>query len=108
MSVRLNQIIIYVHEGVTSEQLVEDASRRFNISLAGGLQVVPLRLTALVLPETYPRLTLLGQAWGAARLGQEALSKLVPEVWILPGIMLQMPRQLVPYWLQNQNPRHLS
>lgn len=32
------------------------------------------------LPETYPRLTLLGQAWGAVRVGQEALSKLVPEV----------------------------
>ena len=79
-SLLLPQIVIYVREGVTSEQLVEDASRRFNISLVGGLQVVPLRLTALVLPETYPRLTLLGQAWGAARLGHEALTKLVPEV----------------------------
>ena len=45
-----------------------------------GVRVVPLRRTALVLPETYPRFTLVGQAWGAVRLGHEALSKLVPEV----------------------------
>ena len=42
--------------------------------------MVPLRRTALVLPETYPRFTLVRQAWGAAKLGHEALSKLVPEV----------------------------
>ena len=69
-----------MHEGVTADQLVHDASQRFNISLGPGILVVPLRRTALILPETYPRLTLLGQAWGAARLGHEALSKLVPEV----------------------------
>ena len=69
-----------MHEGVTADQLVRDASQRFNISLGPGILVVPLRRTALILPESYPRLTLLGQAWGAARLGHEALSKLVPEV----------------------------
>ena len=66
---------------MTAEQLVRDASQRFNVALLeGGVRVVPLRRTALVLPERYPRFTLIGQAWGAARLGHEALSKVVPEV----------------------------
>ena len=34
----------------------------------------------LLLPERYPRFTLLGQALGSVRLGYEALSKAVPEV----------------------------
>ena len=43
-------------------------------------QVIPLHKGYLVQPEQYPRLTLLGQALGAVRLGYEALSHVVPEV----------------------------
>lgn len=35
---------------------------------------------ALILPEHYPRFTLIRQALGSLRLGWEALSQLVPEV----------------------------
>ncbi|GAX84154.1 hypothetical protein CEUSTIGMA_g11577.t1 [Chlamydomonas eustigma] len=76
------KVAIYVREGVSSEQLVKEASHRFNISLSNDITVVPLNHTSLVLPERYPRLTLLGQAWGATKLGHEALSKFVPEVFI--------------------------
>lgn len=44
------------------------------------VQVIPLHKGYLVQPEQYPRLTLLGQALGAVRLGYEALSHIVPEV----------------------------
>lgn len=71
---------IYSREGSTAEKLSQDASRRFNITLTQPIHVVPLANTAWVLPERYPRFTLLGQSWGAAKLGYEALSKLVPEV----------------------------
>jgi alpha-1,2-mannosyltransferase len=77
--------VIYARAGATAEKMVQDAASRFNVHLDRPVSVVPLERTALVLPESYPRFTLLGQAWGAARLGHEALSKMVPEVrkpWI--------------------------
>ncbi len=82
-STTLSQIYIYVREGALAASLVKDASERFNISLlAESISAVPLRNTDLILPERHPRMTLLGQAWGAARLGHEALSKLVPELFV--------------------------
>jgi hypothetical protein len=44
------------------------------------LQVRGLKRTDLILPELYPSFTLLRQAIGAVKLGQEALNLLVPEV----------------------------
>lgn len=44
------------------------------------LQVVQLHNRHLLLPERYPRFTLLGQALGSVRLGYEALTNAVPEV----------------------------
>lgn len=44
------------------------------------LQVVQLHNRHLLLPQRYPRFTLLGQALGSVRLGYEALTKAVPEV----------------------------
>lgn len=48
------------------------------------LQVIQLHGRHLLLPERYPRFTLLGQALGSARLGYEALTRAVPEVTQLP------------------------
>ena len=44
------------------------------------MQVVQLHNRHLLLPERYPRFTLLGQALGSVRLGYEALTAAVPEV----------------------------
>jgi len=76
------QIVIYARAGVSEQQLVQDAQQRFNIPIKAGIKVVPLVHTDLILPERYPRLTLVGQAVGAARLGAEALRGLVPEVFV--------------------------
>lgn len=58
-----------------------DASRA-GPPASARLQVVPLKHTWLVLPERYPRLTLLGQALGSVLLTLEALNRLVPELYI--------------------------
>ena len=77
------KIFIYAREGINAADLVRDASKRFNIVIDGSrLSFIPLKHTSLILPERYPRLTLLGQGWGAVRLGREALSQLVPELFI--------------------------
>ena len=44
------------------------------------LQVVRLKRSGLLLPQTYPRLTLLGQAVGSVLVAMEALGQVVPEV----------------------------
>ena len=50
----------------------------------GYLQVIQLHSRHLLLPERYPRFTLLGQALGSFRLGHEALKNAVPEVRLMP------------------------
>lgn len=47
------------------------------------LQVIQLHNRHLLLPERYPRFTLLGQALGSFRLGHEALRNAVPEVRLM-------------------------
>lgn len=42
--------------------------------------MVPLQQSGALLPERYPRFTLVGQAMGSVRVGLEALGQLVPEV----------------------------
>ncbi|MEW5302545.1 MAG: hypothetical protein WDW36_005320 [Sanguina aurantia] len=76
------KVLIYAREGVTEEQLVKEAKDRFNVHIEQPFQVVPLALSHLLHPERYPRFTLLRQAIASARVGYEALSKVVPEVYI--------------------------
>lgn len=47
-------------------------------------QVVRLKRSRLLLPQTYPRFTLLGQAVGSVAVALEALGALVPEVRRVP------------------------
>jgi hypothetical protein len=44
-----------------------------------------LRRTRAILPEQYPRFTLIRQAWGSVTLGLEALKLFVPEVGTIPA-----------------------
>lgn len=46
------------------------------------MQVIPLTRCQLILPKTYPRWTMLGQALGSVRLAYDGLSQAVPEVSI--------------------------
>lgn len=45
-----------------------------------SFKVVHLKSAHLLLPETWPRFTLLGQGWGSLVLAYEALQQFVPEV----------------------------
>ncbi|GFH17602.1 uncharacterized protein HaLaN_14267, partial [Haematococcus lacustris] len=78
------KIYIYARQGVSAAQLLADAQQRFSIELEGGsssqpiIEVVPLVNSQLLAPERYPRFTLVGQSWGAARLGRQALLLLRP------------------------------
>ncbi|KAG9333386.1 hypothetical protein JZ751_012695 [Albula glossodonta] len=61
-------------QGVTGEQILDGARRRFNIRLP--------RPRLLVEAALYPYFTLLGQSLGSVFLGWEALSAFVPDVYI--------------------------
>lgn len=57
------------------------------------LQVIQLHKRHLLLPERYPRFTLLGQALGSVRLGHEALTNAVPQVQPLPTLLESLPSE---------------
>ncbi|XP_006639387.2 GDP-Man:Man(3)GlcNAc(2)-PP-Dol alpha-1,2-mannosyltransferase [Lepisosteus oculatus] len=69
-------------QGVTGEQILEGARRRFNIRLPGPVKFVFLKHRFLVEASLYPHFTLLGQSLGSIFLGWEALTELVPDIYI--------------------------
>ena len=75
-------IVIYCGEGSTPAALADHAATRFNLPLAPTFRVVPLRSRAQLLPERYPRLTMVCQAAGAVRVAAEAMRAVVPQVWV--------------------------
>ncbi|GBF92830.1 GDP-Man:Man(3) c(2)-PP-Dol alpha-1,2-mannosyltransferase [Raphidocelis subcapitata] len=75
------RIFVYVHEGVTAQELRRQAAERFNIRLLRPIEVVPLSRSDLIRPERYRHFTMVRQALGAALLGREALSRRAPAVW---------------------------
>lgn len=81
------RIFIYVRQGVTPDALAQDALSRFGIKLERPVEVVQLTRSHLLLPERYPRLTLLLQFAGSGVLAWEALRRRVPEVRILHRLL---------------------
>ena len=87
---RTFRVLVYTGDdptpGVASPaDILKRAEGRFGISFEEGklpLEFVYLSGRRLVLAETYPRFTLLGQSLGAAALAWEALRKRVPDVWV--------------------------
>ncbi|KAI1885429.1 hypothetical protein AGOR_G00220070 [Albula goreensis] len=69
-------------QGVTGEQILDGARRRFNIRLPRPVRFVFLKQRLLVEATLYPYFTLLGQSLGSVFLGWEALSAFVPDVYI--------------------------
>lgn len=68
--------------GVTGQQILDGARRRFNIALPRPVQFVFLRHRLLVEPGLFPHFTLLGQSVGSIFLGWEALTEFVPDIYI--------------------------
>ncbi|KAJ8352599.1 hypothetical protein SKAU_G00240750 [Synaphobranchus kaupii] len=69
-------------QGVTGEQIVDGARRRFDIRLPRPVTFVFLKHRLLVEAAVYPHFTLLGQSVGSIFLGWEALTEFVPDVYL--------------------------
>lgn len=69
--------------GVTKQVMLDKVKSLFGIELdPRRITFVPLRNVHLVRDNYWPAFTLAGQAFGANRLAYEAISKLVPDVFI--------------------------
>ncbi|XP_062866651.1 GDP-Man:Man(3)GlcNAc(2)-PP-Dol alpha-1,2-mannosyltransferase [Trichomycterus rosablanca] len=69
-------------QGVTGEQIIDGAWRRFNIRMPRPLKFVFLKHRFLVEANLYPHFTLLGQSLGSLFLGWEALTAFTPDLFI--------------------------
>ncbi|XP_043927607.1 GDP-Man:Man(3)GlcNAc(2)-PP-Dol alpha-1,2-mannosyltransferase [Protopterus annectens] len=75
--------VIYTgDQGVTGEQIIDGAYRRFHIKLPRPVKFVFLKKRYLVEASLYPHFTLLGQSIGSIFLGWEALAKCIPDIYI--------------------------
>ncbi|GAA93510.1 glycosyltransferase family 4 protein [Mixia osmundae IAM 14324] len=76
-------IAVYSGDGVSKAVIVSQVRARFGISL-DPMRIILVSLSKRVWVEdaTWKRITLLGQSLGSIVLGHEALSKLVPDVFI--------------------------
>lgn len=80
-----NVCAIYVGQetGVSPSSILAGVERRFGIEVdVDRIVFIFLSSRYLVDPSFWPRFTLLGQAIGSALLTYEALSHLVPDVWV--------------------------
>ncbi|EFP77086.1 asparagine-linked glycosylation protein [Puccinia graminis f. sp. tritici] len=68
---------------VSKQEIIHKVKSRFGIILdPSSLLLVPLKTRYLVEASTWPRCTLLGQSLGSLVLGYEALSALIPDIYI--------------------------
>ncbi|KAG1726222.1 glycosyltransferase family 4 protein [Suillus lakei] len=71
------------HIDATKEQIIAQVEARFNISLdPKSLHFVFLKRRRLVEDAAWPRFTLLGQSLGSMFLAWEALSQVIPDLYI--------------------------
>ncbi|KAG1950291.1 GDP-Man:Man(3)GlcNAc(2)-PP-Dol alpha-1,2-mannosyltransferase [Pimephales promelas] len=69
-------------QGVTAEEILDGARRRFNIRVPRAVKFVFLKHRLLVEAKLFPHFTLLGQSVGSIFLGWEALTEFVPDIYI--------------------------
>ncbi|KAF8515293.1 glycosyltransferase family 4 protein [Gautieria morchelliformis] len=70
-------------KGITKQDIIDKVKTRFNIPLnPTSLYFIFLESRNLVEDATWPRFTLLGQSLGSMYLAWEAMSKLVPDLFI--------------------------
>jgi hypothetical protein len=60
--------VVYSGDDATGAELARRAEERFGVKLERPIGVVRLKWRALVVPERYPFLTMVGQALGSALL----------------------------------------
>lgn len=80
-------VVIVVYTGdfpeASKEQILGKASSRFGISIdESRVALVPLARRWMVEHTAWTHFTLLGQSYGSVWLGFEALSQLIPDVWV--------------------------
>jgi alpha-1,2-mannosyltransferase len=86
------QVMIYCEAGHTAESLRKKAQEQFGIIVAADITLVPLTSTHLLLPERWPRLTLLTQALASLVVAWEGLRQAAPQVrprcskWVLSAL----------------------
>ncbi|CDQ75611.1 GDP-Man:Man(3)GlcNAc(2)-PP-Dol alpha-1,2-mannosyltransferase [Oncorhynchus mykiss] len=78
----VNFMVYTGDQGVTNQQILDGARRRFNILLPRPVQFVFLKHRLLVEASLFPHFTLIGQSVGSIFLGWEALTEFVPDVYI--------------------------
>ncbi|KAJ8099381.1 hypothetical protein POJ06DRAFT_256819 [Lipomyces tetrasporus] len=80
------RVVCAIYTGDTDvhkAEIIEKVKTRFEIDLdEDRIFIVYLLKRRLVAASTWPRVTLLGQALGSIPLGYEAISKLVPDVFV--------------------------
>lgn len=79
-------IYVGVEDNLTPKVLLEKAAERFNIQFSAQevdrIVIIFLTQKQLIEPSLYPIFNLVGQAFGQALLGYEAISNLVPDVFV--------------------------
>lgn len=78
----VNFVVYTGDRGVTGQQILAGARRRFNVALPRPVQFVFLKHRLLVEPGLFPHFTLLGQSVGSIFLGWEALTSFVPDIYV--------------------------
>ncbi|CED83419.1 Glycosyltransferase [Phaffia rhodozyma] len=87
------QILIYTGDwpGVAKDEILDRARSRFNIRLdPATVHFVPIRSRAMIGDSYWPRLTLLGQAWGSIICAWESLAGdrgIVPDIFIVVRLL---------------------
>ena len=80
------EIVIYCGDsGVSREDMLEGARRRFGLQLADrteNIRVVYISSRGLLEAQRYPRFTMLGQSVGSILVAWECLTLFTPDVWI--------------------------
>jgi len=86
-ALRLHVVIFTADQGKSSQEILKSAQNRFGIDLvACGMPVdfifIPMSLVRLVLPETWPRLTMVGQSLGSLLVAGYGLLSATPDIYM--------------------------
>ena len=76
------QLQIFAGGITSSTELAALAKEQFHLDIEPSFEVVPLRGREALLPNSYPRFTLLRQTLAAARVAAGALRRAVPALWV--------------------------
>lgn len=76
---------IFIYTGDTDaspSEILSKAEQRFNLKLSSDIEFIYLHKRSFVEAANYPHFTILGQSLGSIRLGFEALTAFLPDIYI--------------------------